>query len=275
MNKKLLILFGAVLSFSVSALAQCTINTALTTPGYYPDSATGLPPAYITVPYSTVVQIKCPTDTTVSPYGPIHINYIQLDSVKVDSASGKHFKNFLPGFTYATNPVSGKFTNPASPSTNGAGGCVLISGTATAGQDVGGPTHNGIYPLIVYYHANVQVPVVGATNSNGTKTGYHIRVLPASAGILELTSDNFDVFQNTPNPANGRTDINYWMTSSDQVEFRVYDVLGNLITSKAMHADRGSNKYTFDTSLLSSGIYLYSIRCGEKSVSRRMIVASH
>jgi hypothetical protein len=279
MYKKLLTV--AFFSFALSALSfgQCVPNTTITTVGYYPDSATGLPPAYVGVLYNTVVQIKCPTDTVVSPFGNIHINYIKLDSVLLDSvnpATGKHLP--LPaGFTYTTSPTNGQFTNPASPSKVGANGCILLAGTAVTGQLAGmNGKNNGKYPLIVFYHSNVTVPVVGVTNQNGTNRYYHITVLPASAaGIIENENESFTVLPNSPNPADSYTDIRYWTPNTENVEFHVYNVLGSMITSKMIHSDKGSNKYTFDTSSLTPGIYLYSLKSGDKTVSRRMIVSAH
>jgi hypothetical protein len=258
MNKKILFIVCAICGLTFSSFGQCVVNTSYTVPGYYPDSAQGLPPAIVTIAYNTVMQVKVVADTVVPPYGSITINYVQMDSII----------GMPTGFTTSTTPSTGKFPG-------GGNGCIQLSGNPVSGQELGGPAHNGIYPLIVYYHSNVQVPVVGATNVAGTNKKYHITVLPASAGILEETTDNFNVFQNTPNPAAYHTDINYYMSAPSQVEFKVYDVLGNLVTSRSIHSDKGNNKFTYDTSNLTSGIYLYSIRCGDKSVSRRMIVSAH
>ncbi len=260
MLKKLLNLALFSFALSVHSFGQCTPNTALTATGYYPDSAQGLPPSYATVAYSTVVQVRTPLDTTVAPFGTIAINYIQLDSVK----------GLPAGFTYATNPSNGKFPG-------GTNGCILISGTPTVVQETGGPKSDGKFPIIVYYHSNVTVPVVGVTNQPGTNDYYHITVLPASAaGIVESENDKFNVLPNSPNPASNHTDICYWTPNTDNnIEFRVYNVLGSLVTAKMMHSDKGSNKFTYDTSSLTPGIYLYSLKSGDRTISRRMIVSAH
>jgi hypothetical protein len=276
MKKQLLLITAAAFCLVLQSFGQCTPNTAITGTGYYPDSAQGLPPAYVSVAYNTVVQIKCPTDTVIQPYGSIHINYIQLDSVKIDSSGSKHFKKFMPNFTYSTSPANGQFVNPPSPSKNGANGCILITGTAVSGQETAGPTGNGKYPVIVYFRTNATVPIVGTINQPGTKTGYFMTVLPASAqGIIEEQSGEFDVYQNVPNPADSHTDISYWTPNTTNVEFRVYDVLGNMVSSRSIHSEAGANKFSFETSTLASGIYLYSLRNGNKTVSKRMIVSSH
>ena len=54
----------------------CTPNTLYTTPGMYPDSATGLLPAYVGQYYDEVITSITPLDTTVMYNGiPIACNY--------------------------------------------------------------------------------------------------------------------------------------------------------------------------------------------------------
>ena len=261
MMKKLLLSFFSVLLLCGFASAQCVIDGTKTTPGYYPDSATGLKSAVVTVPYVQVVQVRVLKDTT-SPAFPgqrIPINYVQMDSV-----------TGLPsGFTYTTNPASGKFPGNSN-------GCIQLTGTATAGMEAGGPKNNGVYPLIVYYHANAQVPVAGPTNIPGSNKKYHLTVLPASAGIATYSGlQEFNVYQNIPNPTSGLTDIQFWVANAGNVQVQLYNVLGALVHTKNIAAEYGNNKYTLDTSVLTPGIYLYSFKSGNKTVSKRMIVSAH
>jgi hypothetical protein len=248
-----------VLNFiSTAQTPSCTINTTYTTPGYYPDSI--LPPAYVTLAYQTVVQIRVLKDTTNPAFpGRIPINYVQMDSVN----------GLPPGFHYATNPGNGRFPGNSN-------GCLILYGTATAGQETGGPSNNGIYPMIVYYHANAQIPIAGPSDIAGTNKKYHMTILPASAGIASYNDLSiFNVLQNTPNPVTGTTEIQYWMPAAKAVSFKLYSVLGNLVQEKNMASEFGNNKFTFDASALSPGIYLYSMQVGNKTVSKRMIVSAH
>ncbi len=256
MNRKLLLFVSVFAVTAIQSFGQCTINSSLTTPGYYP--ATGFPSAVETVPFSQVVQVRVLADTTVAPFGLLPIDNVQMDSVI----------GMPTGFSYSTNPANGKFLG-------GTNGCLMIMGTPTTGQSTGGPTHNGIYPLTVYYHATVSI--AGSPTNAGTSKNqkYTITIIPFAAGINEVQLDQFSVFQNTPNPTDGRTEISYWMPSTDNVQFRVYNMLGSLITDRSVHADRGNNTLSFDTSSLTPGIYLYSFQSGGKTVTRRMIVSAH
>jgi hypothetical protein len=256
MKKTLLLVSAFLLTLTFQVAGQCTINTTYTAAGYYP--ASGWLGAPVTVAYNQVVQVKVLSDTTVSPYGTIHVNYVQMDSVKGMPA----------GFSFTTNPSNGNFPG-------GSNGCLSLTGNPTSGQELGGPTSNGKYPLTVYYHANLQVPIVGATNQASTNTKYSIVLIPFVAGIEENQLDQFSVFQNTPNPAGAFTDISYWMPTAGTIEFQVYNVLGSAVTMRTIHSESGNNKFTFDTSSLTPGIYLYSMKVGNKTVSKRMIVSTH
>jgi hypothetical protein len=259
MAKKLLLIAAFFAAFAGSTFAQCVINTSYTQPGYYPDSAHGIPPAFVGISYNTTVQVKVVKDTTVQPYGAIHVNYVQMDSIR----------GLPSNFMTTTNPANGNFPG-------GSNGCILIYGTATVGQNLGGPTSNGVYPITVYYHSNDQIPGLGAVNVAGKKTGYRLNILPASAqGVNEAEMDKMSVFQNTPNPSNNTTEIQYWMPTSDNVEFRVFNVLGNLVSNKMIHSDKGNNKFTYETASLAPGIYLYSLRLGQNTITKRMVVSAH
>ena len=83
---KIVITLLAGIVFGFSGFGQCVPDTNITSPGYSPDSATGLPHAIVGVPYSTVVQVLVPATYTT----------YNLDSVVLGSVTG------LPaGFSYS------------------------------------------------------------------------------------------------------------------------------------------------------------------------------
>lgn len=69
-------------------------------------------------------------------------------------------------------------------------GCVGLTGTATPGQELGGPSGNGIYPMTVYFTATVLVFSIPAPQAS-SYTGYQLHILPASG----LNSLNAGIFQ--------------------------------------------------------------------------------
>ena len=91
-----LIMVGGIIA---GANAQCTPDPQYTTSGIYPDSATGLPPAYIGHSYDVVITAVVPTDTMG-----FTIEYIELTGVG----------GLPPNFTYQCNPSNCQFPGGSS-----------------------------------------------------------------------------------------------------------------------------------------------------------------
>jgi hypothetical protein len=82
-------------------------------------------------------------------------------------------------------------------------------------------------------------------------------------GIEQLTDGvkAFSLSNNYPSPFNLTTTINYLITELSPVKLKVYDVLGNEITTLVSdEKSAGYYEVEFDTSSLSSGIYFYSLQ---------------
>jgi hypothetical protein len=87
----------------------------------------------------------------------------------------------------------------------------------------------------------------------------------SSTGVEDESSapENIELFQNYPNPFNPTTSIQYTVSSNQFVSLKVYDVLGNEVTTllnKELSA--GNYKLDFDASELASGIYFYKLMVG-------------
>jgi len=89
-------------------------------------------------------------------------------------------------------------------------------------------------------------------------------------GIIEYDSLN----QNYPNPTSNETVINYSISTPSEVIIMLYDVTGKL-TKQLYKGTQGSGQYLVrvQTSSLNSGVYIYNIRAGRFSASKRMIVS--
>ncbi|RJP63214.1 MAG: glycosyl hydrolase family protein [Ignavibacteriales bacterium] len=102
-----------------------------------------------------------------------------------------------------------------------------------------------------------------------------------STGEIEtgnIVPDEFQLHQNFPNPFNGRTIIKYNVAKETPLDFYIFDALGKTIYSK--HIDLslpGENMITWDSknesnTTVSSGIYFYTLRCSNKSLTRKLLV---
>jgi len=79
--------------------------------------------------------------------------------------------------------------------------------------------------------------------------------------IAETTPVTFLLNQNYPNPFNPTTTIGFDLPASSIVTLKIYNMLGQevakLIDGESM--DEGSYEYEFDATVLSSGVYFYSL----------------
>jgi hypothetical protein len=84
---------------------------------------------------------------------------------------------------------------------------------------------------------------------------------------------NFSLNQNYPNPFNPSTTINYQLLTEGFVSLKVYDVLGNEITTLVNETKQtGVHEVNFDASGYTSGIYLYRMTVNDFTQTHKMIV---
>ena len=72
--------------------------------------------------------------------------------------------------------------------------------------------------------------------------------------------EKFELFGNYPNPYNSKTKIHYKLPEKSDVVLKVYNILGSLVHEQAL-VDQSAGHYqlAFDSSELSSGIYIYQL----------------
>lgn len=247
----------AVLALGTAASAQCVVNQSVFSgPNDYnihPDTVTNIPDAWVGTAYVTDLQFHVQPDTVTS------LGTFQIVDIHIDSISG------VPAnFSYLPNPSSGTFPG-------GSYGCVGVTGMAQSGQETGGPNSDGIYPIVVYYTATVDVFSV-MTPFPATKSGYKLHIYdPASVQSLEAA--NFAVAQNTPNPANLTTDFKISAPNSGAVQVTVYNVLGSQVKRETIAASKGTNHYTIETAGWAEGVYMCTFRMGNAVITRRITVS--
>ncbi len=87
-------------------------------------------------------------------------------------------------------------------------------------------------------------------------------------------SDNLLLQQNYPNPFNSTTKISYYVPNSNIVTLKIYDLFGNVVQT-LINKYQSQNKYsvTVNSKNITSGIYYYKLRIGNKTVgTKKMIV---
>jgi plastocyanin len=92
-------------------------------------------------------------------------------------------------------------------------------------------------------------------------------------GDENITSLNFGLDHNYPNPFNPSTSIQYAIASRQFVTLKVYDVLGNEITVLVNEEKPvGTYELKWNAANLPSGIYFYRLQAGSFVETKKMIL---
>ena len=91
--------------------------------------------------------------------------------------------------------------------------------------------------------------------------------------ISNIVPEKFYLHQNYPNPFNPVTKMNYELPITNYVTLKIYDVQGKIVASLVNEKQNaGSYSVDFNAGNLSSGIYYYTIKAGEFTDTRKMML---
>lgn len=83
----------------------------------------------------------------------------------------------------------------------------------------------------------------------------------------------YKLLQNYPNPFNPETEIKFGIKESSHVILKVYDVLGNVVSTLIdKNLSAGYHSISFDAGSLSSGVYFYKIETPSFTDTKKMIL---
>jgi hypothetical protein len=255
--KKLLISLIALTTMSFAIAQNCTADPQYTAPGVYPDSATGIPVAYVGVAYDETITAVTPVDTCVDIFGPpFPCSIVDIDSVVIDVFNG------LPiGFTVVSENENGlnfKFLG-------GTSSCMRITGTATAGQV-------GSYPLTVSGLSWGTVQSTGNSLSQPFNVDYYTLEVVMATGVGSFNRNEFEVKQNIPNPFNENSKIEFYLPQASNVNISIYNVLGKVVKAEEILGGTGVNMYSLNAADFSNGIYFYNLTYANQTITKRFVV---
>ena len=106
----------------------------------------------------------------------------------------------------------------------------------------------------------------------GTLYSFVINSAPTSIED-ELMNLNFNLGQNYPNPFNPSTTINYAIKETGLVTLKIYDVLGNEVSTLVNDVKQpGRYEVKFEASNLPSGLYIYKLVQGKNSEIKKLML---
>lgn len=251
--KRFLLAIALLIFISSNSWSQCTPSWPTGGgAGISPDSATNLPHAVEGLAYNTTIQFKAPLDTTYLGFP------VVIDSITINNVTGLSTIPNIAPFTYVPNPANGVFLG-------GTVNCINITGTPSIGS-------NGTYPLTVNVTATAHF--VGSSTPINQSYGisFYKIVVEQNTAVPSISKNKFDLAQNFPNPFNAKTNIAFNLQNSSLVEFKVYDLIGNVLYEKTIDGKPGINTVSYDGSDLTEGVYFYSISNGAGILTRRLII---
>ena len=254
MKKPLFILifvFGAIY-----ANGQCTPDPQFVAAGIYPDTATGLDPAYVGQSYNQNITIITPTDTVVDVLG--NMVQVTIDSISLTSVLG------LPsGFAYSCDPPSCGFP----------GGTIkcaeLYSTINPTSSDIG--VYNIVFETTSYAS---DVPFIGFFTQDDVIDYYYIEIGAATSTINAFDNNTFELKSVYPNPIIDQARFQFISGDFGSNVFKIYNLLGEEMESRVVYSNIGVNSIHVNTSSYPEGIYLYSINNGYQVLTKRMVVSN-
>lgn len=95
----------------------------------------------------------------------------------------------------------------------------------------------------------------------------------SNESVSTSKSSGFQLNQNYPNPFNPSTNIRFSLPITSLVILNIYDILGRNVAVVANgRFDAGTHSVKFDGSNLASGVYIYTLTIGEKSLTKKMLL---
>ncbi len=91
---------------------------------------------------------------------------------------------------------------------------------------------------------------------------------------IDLLPTEFSLEQNYPNPFNPATTIQFSIVENSSVTLAVYSLTGELLQKLLDSEELGAGVYevNFDASKFASGTYIYTLRDGNQTISKKMLL---
>jgi hypothetical protein len=231
--KKLLLLSMILLGIMTTRVqAQCTIDTAPTTPGLYPDS---LEWACVGEVYDQTITLVFANDTTVSipPLPPLSVNFLTYKITGI--------QNLPAGLSYACDNSNCEWTITQNQVNRG---CVRFTGTPTA-------VFSG--DLIVTVEAVVDNPLVPATPVD-VPTPFTVQ---SAADCIHTAQQKLSMDANMklyPNP--GTEGFTFRADNISLTNLMVMDMTGRMVYVQNMDSSAASYQVTVPATHWQKGVYV-------------------
>ncbi len=187
--------------------------------GIWPNPIENFVPGNIDVEYSQIIDFKIPDEKIDTD---LISEEIPIDSAIIESIILNNVSNLPPGLSYSCDNSDCTWETGA--------GCSEISGI---------PTTNGSYQLTLDLTINAQVEFLGVLTDIPypySFDGYIINIGPVGIHDYELTDNTLKLESAIPNPSNQHTIIQFVSGQQKTIEFKVTNLLGEVISTRSLTA---------------------------------------
>ena len=254
--KKILLTLALAFTF-IGTQAQCSPDSQFTLAGIYPDSVTGLLPAFVGQLYSQNITIITPSDTSVVITAGTPAINVTIDNIDLTNVTG-----LPPTFSYSCDPPNCSFSG-------GTTACAELYSAGPSSSEIG--SHQIIFATTTYVS---NVPFINTTTQDDVIDYYYLNISSSTNTMNKFNDFTFELKDIFPNPVNNNAKIQFISGSSADIVFTVFNHLGEKIEERNIAATRGVNDIEISANDYANGMYLYAINNGMQIVSKRMIVAN-
>lgn len=151
----------------------------------------------------------------------------------------------------------------------------------------GAPNQTTMISMVQYQYLSKEYGAVTLHRTPSTQRTYvsasaDYRFVQAATPVYEVSSStlpsDFSVEQNSPNPFNPETSIQYSLPKSADVTFNVFNVIGQTVWSENFgHQSAGTYEVRWQgrsstNESLPSGVYFYRLTAGDNAVTKKMLL---
>jgi hypothetical protein len=155
-------------------------------------------------------------------------------------------------------------------------GFTLLNEGAITTSWNGEATDNVVFSLVFTANSNTQLSNVLSIDSRYTQA----EAYDAEGGLMDValsfngaTTNEFTLYQNTPNPFNGETKIGFNLPTAGSATLTVQDVSGRVLTVVEGEYTKGYNEVLINSDALNSnGVLYYTLETANDTATRKMII---
>ena len=125
-----------------------------------------------------------------------------------------------------------------------------------------------------YVQSTTQSGYVGQSTPDNNSIILHKWQKPIAVSVNEKHEiPTFSVGQNFPNPVDGLTKVNVYLMNSGDLSLKVTNLTGQtLMNMEKSNVLPGVSQFVIDASQLSAGVYFYTVKQGDKSITKKMVI---